>query len=267
MLPLEYVSAKALPPQEAKPPTPNPSEDTHIYWTHLYQEAFCNGAAIFQHKGRTYSMKPMFGKGRYDEQAKTYISRPVIYFMDVSDVNTSAAPLVAIFEFADGVDAAKDLPTGGKVRIRTENSTIKILSEGGGTPSLIYSITYSGILKLWANNAENYKRPLYGETVYLVPQFIRAKDSVPQAGFVVSKNKPLSVAGYPQDFIALFSLNNGMTVRRMRYSIPLGLKFRYVGDTNSTADKVFFHWQAEEMDNSELYDALDDEAAEAALVP
>ncbi|MHB0995169.1 MAG: hypothetical protein ACYC2I_02230 [Elusimicrobiales bacterium] len=69
----------------------------------------------------------------------------------------------------------------------------------------------------------------------------------------------------PMDFIALCKAAENLPCRPLRYSIPLGLKFRYLGKPGSGADKEYFYWEIEEMVNEDLYDALDDEALELSI--
>ncbi len=246
--------------------------DTALYWTYEYKELFTKGAAIFEYKKQRYAIKLMFRKGRmYDSKEGIYISAAWVYIINITNVD-KAAPVQTYLDPRNITAYPVPTTSGDTMKIKNDAKTLSIISQGGLFGGLfektIFSIRYDQLFKLWSDNAENYKRTVHGKTIYLVPQMNKSAIGLTQVGFVASENKPLSdSAGYPLDFIALCQTVTDTTCRTMRHSIPLGLKFRHLGEKGTNEDKDFFYWQIEEMVKEDLYDALDDEALEGSINP
>jgi hypothetical protein len=233
----------------------------------VYRETFATGVATFEYKKEQYAIKLIFRKGKYDIEKGTYVSIPWAYILNITNVDKTA-PLQAYLDLNDIVDSPVTTTSGDKIKIKNAAGMLSIVSQGGFFEKTIFSIQHDRLFKLWADNAENYKRTIHGKIVYLVPQMSRSKEGQTQVGFVANEGKPLSdFTGRPLDFIALCQAKDEVTCRSVRYSIPLGLKFKYLGIPGTNKDKDFFYWQIEEMVNDDLYDALDDEALEAAINP
>jgi len=245
----------------------NTPGDTALYWTYVYKETFIKGAAIFEYKKERYAIKPMFRKGYYDQDKGSYISIPAVYIVNVTNADKEIE-LEAWMDISLLIDYPLTTLSGDKIKIKNDSETLSIFSQGGFFEKTVFSIRHDQLFKLWADNAEYYKRTVHGKTIYFVPQMNQAKGGIIQIGFVLSDSKPFADAtGRPLDFIALCQAQNGVTCRPIRYSIPLGLKFRYLGKEGTNNDKDFFYWQIEEMVNEDLYDALDDEALQTSTNP
>lgn len=243
----------------------NAPEGTALYWTYLYGELFTKGAATFAYKNEQYAVKLLFRKGQYDEAKGNYISIPGVYIMNTTKVESVKK------EFWINLNVQlDDIPyttlSGDKVKIRNTGGIFSLVSKSGFSDKTIFSVSHDQLFKLWADNAENYKRIVHGKTIYLVPQMSSAKGDITQVGFVVSEGNPfIKPTGRPLDFIALCQAKEKIACKPMSYSIPVGLKFHYLGKEGSTDDKDFFYWQIEEMVNEDLYNSLDEEALEVSL--
>ena len=241
--------------------------ETALYWTYVYRETFATGVATFEYKKEQYAIKPLFMKGQYNEAKGNYIAVPLISIMKVTNADKEVK-LEAWMDISGPVESSFTTASGDKLKIKNDAGAISILSKGIFSEKTVFSVTHDQIFKLWADNAEKYKRTVHGKVVYLVPQMSWAKGSITQVGFVASEGKPLiGATGRPLDYIALCQAKDGVTCSPLRYSIPLGLKFRYLGKEGGDSDKDFFYWQIEEMVNDDLYDALDDEALQVSINP
>lgn len=255
----------AATPLKLAPAAPDTTRSTALYWTHLYRETFLQGAATFEYKNQQYAIKALFTKGAYDMDKGTYATEAWLYILDVSNIDEKAPIKVRIDFRAEG-ETLVETGYGNSFKVKIGGGSLSILSKGVFADKKIFSATLDQFLNLWAENAEKYKRTVHGKTIYLVPQLIMAADSSTLIGFVASQGSPLSATTKrPLDFIALCLSKNDLPCRPLRYSIPLGLKFVYLGIPNSTTDKEYFYWEIAEMVNDDLYDALDDEARELAL--
>lgn len=243
----------------------NTPEQTALYWTYLYGELFTKGAATFAYKNEQYAVKLLFRKGQYDEVKGNYISTPGVYIINTTNIEAIKR------EFWINLNVQlDDIPyttlSGDKIKIRNAAGIFSLVSKSGFSDKTIFSVPHDQLFKLWADNAENYKRTVHGKTIYLVPQMSAAKGDMTQVGFVVSEGKPfIKPTGHPLDFLALCQAKEKVTCKPMSYSIPLGLKFHYLGKEGSTDDNDFFYWQIEEMVNEDLNNSLDEEALEVSL--
>jgi len=241
------------------------SGGTALYWNHLYRELFLQGSATFEYKKQLYAIKPMFTKGAYDMEREVYAAEPWFYILNVTDVDNKAPLEATVHILAEG-EMTVSASSGDTFKVKAGGGAITILSQGGFSEKKVFSASHDQLLNLWAENAENYKRTVHGKVIYLVPQMIRDQENKAHVGFVASEGKPLAAATKrPMDFIALCKAVNNIPCRPMRYSIPLGLKFRYLGKPDTGTDEGYFYWEIEEMVNEDLYDALDDEARELAV--
>lgn len=255
-----------------KLPTPVPAGDLDkelanpldLHWTYLYTDTFGKGAATFEYKAQKYAIKPLFQKGHYDEKKGTYISNPAVFLVRVTDINKKIAPekwmdlnLIIDFPFAT--------LSGDWLKIKNANGTLSVIPYVAPEPAPLLSITHAQLFQLWAENANNFRRTINGKQVYLVPQMSWGKDGVTNLGFVASRGEHLVPEGRPLDFIALVHVKDGISFKPITYSIPLGLKFIYIGSQEAEGDENVFHWRIEEMQNEDLYEALDDEALESSL--
>lgn len=236
-----------------------------VFWTYLYEDTFGKGAAMFDYKGNKYSVKLLFRKGRFDEARNTYSARPFAAIINASDLKNNI-PLERWLDLDEKVDFPFTTISGDKLKIKNDAGKLEIVSQGLFSKT-VFSITHKELFALWEANARQFVRTVYGKTLYLVPQMVWTSEAgLSEIGFVASEGKPLADAtGLPLDFVAVCHLKGNVDFKPVSYSTALGLKFRYVGDPSGDGDKAILHWRIEEIEKSELYDALDDEALEAAL--
>lgn len=266
-LPVLLNRLDARPPTAAPVESRAPNQDTpaDLYWTALYEETFGKGSALFAYNGHKYAIKPLFRKGKYDETKRTYITEPAVQIMDVTNMEKTVK-YERWLGLADIVDFPFTSTSGDKLKIKNTENLLSIVSQDGPYEQVLIALKHEELFRIWAENAEKHKRTVHGKTVYLVPQMSRANEGIIQIGFVVSEGAPLVKAtGRPLDFVAICHIQKELKFKPVAYSIPLGLKFIYVGDPASEDEREPLHWKIEEMVNEDLYDALDDEALEVSL--
>lgn len=256
--------AKLPPPELAANPDKSQTNPLDLHWTYLYADTFGKGSATFEYNAQKYVIKPLFQKGHYDEKKGVYISNPVVFLVRVTNIDKQIDPekwmdlnLIIDFPFATH--------SGDWVKIKNSNGVLSVIPHISPEPPPLLSITHTQLFRLWAENAEKFKRTIHGKQIYFVPQMSWGKDGVLNLGFVVSQGEHLAPGGRPLDFVALVHAKDGIHFKPITYSIPLGFKFTYIGNQEAEGDENVFHWRIEEMQNEDLYDALDEEAAEAAL--
>ena len=96
----------------------------------------------------------------------------------------------------------------------------------------------------------------------MVPEVYTNYDLELIVGFVASEGTPFYYAtNSPLDFISMCHMKHSMVCKPTAYSIPLGLKFNFLGGLEGE----HYHWNIEEIGTDDLNDALDDEALDAPM--
>lgn len=253
-LPLPQIEAKAEAQDRISPS-----------WS--YKEIFDTDATSFEYKNYRYSLRIIFEKGVYNENAKEYISIPNLFLYDTTNPSRISS-MLHLDDFFLSSDYNSTDSSGNKLRISNDSNTktISIFIKGTFQEKLIFSTTHAQLLKNWVEKAEKYKAMILGKMYYFIPQ-AHGTTGLTQITIAVTEGTPLYPAtGLAQDVVCLLHQNPStgkFTVKRTAYSIPLGIKFTLVGDTDEITPETY--WQIEEMRNEDLYDALDDEAFDAAI--
>ena len=268
--PLHFIITQFSTNTQETIPTPQIEEKTETHdrispsW--IYKEIFDTNATSFEYKQHRYSISIIFERGAYNDNAKEYVSVPNFMLFDTTNPSQRLW-LLHIDDFYLSNSYNTTDSSGNKIRVNNDSNTktFNIFLKGAFREKLIFSITHAQLLKNWAEKAEKHKAVILGKNYYFIPQ-AHGTIGLTQLTIAVTEGTPLYPAtGLAQDVVCLLNLSNTgtFTVKKMAYSIPLGIKFKLVGDTDKITPETY--WQIEEMKNDDLYDALDDEAFDAAI--
>lgn len=263
-LPLPLLVSHLKKGQEGVVPTPvidtqlGTLNSTIIQWPLKFHPNNIKLGLVFEYKKNRYSIHAGFTRGAYDAFTKTYLTNPIISIWDITSIDDpSKMAHTDLIELTKPYDTIFTDSQGNKLRItfNPETKIITVFFPGTFGEKKISSAQYDQLFNLWEENVKDYKRVIFGKTFYFIPQICLPLIGTPELrlGFVASEESPFYyTTNRPLDFISLFHktpLSFGF--KPIAYSIPLGLKFKFLGNDS---------WQIEEMVNEDLNDALDDEA-------
>lgn len=258
--------------QETIPPTQieeKAEAQDRISFSWNFKEMFDTNATSFEYKNYRYSITIVFERGVYNEDAKEYISIPNLILYDTTNPSQIYG-MLHIDDFSLSSDYNSTDSSGNKIRVSNDSNTktFSIFFKGTFQEKLIFSITHAQLLKNWAEKAEKYKAVILGKTYYFIPQAHGTTTGLTQLTIAATEGSPLyHSTGLAQDVLSLLHLDISRKLigKKTAYSIPLGIKLKLIGDADKLTPETEAYWQIEEMRNEDLYDALDDEALDAAI--
>lgn len=235
-----------------------------------YGDIFYHGGLSFKLEGRAYSLKLGFRRGHYDDYVKTYKTKRVLFFSEVTDFIAGDWPDISS-QLLDIIDGDKHgalsfspVSTGAAEKFKFIYSAgcilIYLYNEKTGEETYLVDLTVRDLAKAWANDAERYAFTYDGRKIYAVPQLISdySKDAE-EFGYVLSENAPFHyTTALPLDFMALVRRKYSedlFSYKPVGYSIPLGIAFEKRQENG---------WTLREIHPGELHDALNDEAGDTA---
>ena len=226
-----------------------------IIWDYTQKELYEEGGETFKYEGRTYVLKLGFKRGAYEPFVKNYKSIPVFILTDITDGPENFQVWNA--GLVDSDKPFKIKASGGKllsVLLKHNEVAVYRHIEKNKEGEKIAAFPYGELRSLWEKNAARYKTDFNGTPVYLVPQAFYNQSGCNSVGYVVSKpDIYFADTGLPLDFVELYRYTKASTDRRrVTYSIPLGISFTRSADSGKK-------WLLREMQEKDLYDALDDE--------
>jgi len=244
-----------------------PVAETAISFNWRYDDLYSVATTSFSYKKRYYTVRVIFERGAYDETVKDYVSVPNILVVDVSDL--SAPKWMIHIDNVSSVSAAYEAIDAKENKFKIDNNAetkkLTIFAKSAFGEKEVFSIPHVQLFQLWEKAAAKNKLEILGKTYYFLTQ-IHTTGTLEQLGIAISESTPLyPKTGIPHDVISPCTLTKSFSFscKDIVYSIPLGIKFNFLSGPNPNTNASVY-WRPQEMENPDLYDALDDEALDYA---